>query len=231
LAIGWYKNFKSNTIETSIEAYYKWIDNFLDYKSGAELLLNKNIETDIVNTRGKAYGIELLIKKPAGRFNGWLSYTYSRTMLQLNDAIAGENINKGNFYPASFDRPHIANFIGNYRFSHRINLSVNVVYNSGRPVTLPIAIFDAGNVIGLIYSNRNEYRIPGYFRTDISLNIYGNHKINQKTHNSWSVGIYNATARQNVYSVYYTIEDRKVKGYQLSIFATAIPFISYNIKF
>jgi hypothetical protein len=151
--------------------------------------------------------------------------------LQQDDPLAGESINKGKYYPASFDRPHVANLICNYRFSHRINLSVNLVYNTGRPVTLPIAAFDAGNVIGLIYSDRNEYRIPDYLRTDISLNIYGNHKVKQKTHNSWSIGVYNATARKNVYSVYYTVEDRSVKGYQLSVFGTAIPFISYNVKF
>jgi CarboxypepD_reg-like domain/TonB-dependent Receptor Plug Domain len=231
IALGFYKNFKSNLIETSVEVYYKQLKNYMDYKSGATLLLNHHIETDVVNTKGKAYGIELLIKKISGRLNGWLSYTYSRTFLKLDDPIAGQTINRGNYYPASFDKPHNANFIGNYRFSHRYSLSVNVVYSTGRPITLPIAVFNQGGTYSLLYSDRNKYRIPDYFRADLSFTIDGNHKVKQKTHNSWSCGAYNLTARQNAYSVYFVEENGKIKGYQLSIFGTIIPFITYNIKF
>jgi len=118
-SLGYYRSFKSNTIEASIEVYYKRDEHYLDYKSGAVLVLNHHIETDVVNTRGKAYGAEILIKKTAGKLNGWISYTYSRTLLQLDDPLAGENINKGEYYPASYDKPHNLNFIGNYRLSHR----------------------------------------------------------------------------------------------------------------
>jgi CarboxypepD_reg-like domain/TonB-dependent Receptor Plug Domain len=231
LSLGIYRNFKSNTIETSAEVYYKRIQNYLDYKNGASLLLNEQIETDLVTTKGKAYGVELLIKKISGKINGWLSYTYSRTFLQLDDPIAGQTINRGNFYPASFDKPHSVNFIGNYRFSHRYSMSLNVVYSTGRPITLPIAVFNQGSSSSLLYSDRNQYRIPDYFRTDLSFNLEGNHKVKQKTHNSWSFGVYNLTARQNAYSVYFIQENGKVKGYQLSIFGTVIPFLTYNIKF
>ncbi len=228
---GLYKDFRSHTIETSVEVYYKTMNHYLDYKSGASLLLNHQIETAVVNTRGKAYGAELLLKKVSGKINGWISYTYSRTFLQLDDPIAGQQINKGQYYSASFDKPHNVNIIGNYRFSHRYSASLNVVYNTGRPITLPIAVFTVGNVNGLLYSERNEYRIPNYFRTDISVSVDGNHRVNQKTHNSWSFGVYNLTARKNAYSVYYTVEDGKIKGYQLSIFGTIIPFVTYNLKF
>jgi CarboxypepD_reg-like domain/TonB-dependent Receptor Plug Domain len=231
LSAGIYKNFKSNAIETSLEFYYKKIKNFLDYKGGAKLLLNEHIETDVVTTRGNAYGAELLIKKPSGRFNGWVSYAYSRTLLQLDDPIAGETINKGEYYPASFDRPHAINFISNYKFTHRYSVSVNFVYNTGRPVTLPVAVFNVGGSNALLYSQRNEYRIPDYIRADLSFTLDGNHKVKQKTHNSWSVGVYNLLARKNPYSVYFIQENGKIKGYQLSIFGTAIPFITYNIKF
>ena len=231
VSLGFYKNFKSNTIETSIEVYYKKIQHYLDYKSGAQLLLNSHIETDVINTRGKAYGIEFLVKKTSGKLNGWLSYSFSRTFLQVDDPLAGETINRGNYYPASFDKPHNANFIGNYRFSHRYSLSLNVVYSTGRPITLPIGIFSLGGVNSLLYSDRNQYRIPDYFRTDLSFNLEGNHKVKQRFHNSWSVGVYNLTARQNPYSVYFVQQNGQIKGYQLSIFGTAIPFITYNIKF
>lgn len=231
VSAGFYQNFNNNRIETSLEVYYKRINNFPDYKGGAQLVMNDHIETDLVNTRGKAYGAELLIKKNMGRLNGWISYAFSRTYLQLDDPIAGETINKGRFYPASFDRPHNVNFIGNYRFSHRYSMSVNLVYTSGRPITLPVAVFTTGGISALVYSERNQYRVPFYMRGDISFTIEGNHKVTQKTHNSWSFGAYNITARQNPYSVYFVQEAGKIKGYQLSVFGTVIPFVTYNIKF
>ncbi len=231
LSLGFYQNFKEGSIETSVEGYYKKMRHFLDYKSGAHLLMNDHIETGLINTKGKAYGVELLVRKTAGRLNGWISYTYSRTFLQQDDSLAGERINHGNYYPASFDKPHNLNVIGNYRFSHRFSVSMNVVYTTGRPITLPIAAFNMGGVNALLYSDRNQYRIPDYFRADISATLEGNHKVKQKTHNSWSFGVYNLTARENPYSVYFINENGKIKGYQLSIFGTAIPFVTFNIRF
>ena len=231
ISFGFYKNFRQNSIETSIEVYYKRMQDYLDYKSGASLLLNHHIETDVFETQGKAYGIELLLKKTTGKLNGWISYTYSRTFLKQDDPLAGQLVNNGNYYPASFDKPNMVNFIGNYRFSHRYSLSLNVIYSTGRPITLPLAIVHAGGASTLYYSDRNQYRIPDYFRTDISVNMEGNHKTNKVTHNSWSAGIYNVTGRQNAYSVYFVQENGKVKGYQLSIFGAPIPFITYTIKF
>jgi hypothetical protein len=231
LSLGYYQNFKSNTIETSLEAYYKQTNHFLDYKSGANLVLNKHIETEVINTRGKAYGIELLIKKLSGKLNGWVSYAYSRTLLKADDPIAGELVNKGNYYPANFDKPHSLNLIGNYRFSHRLSVSANFVYSTGRPITLPLAVFNVGGAPSLYYSERNEYRIPDYVRADLSVTLEGNHKVRQKIHNSWSAGVYNLTGRENAYSVYFTQESGKIKGYQFSIFGSMIPFITYNFKF
>ncbi|HQD10685.1 MAG TPA: TonB-dependent receptor, partial [Flavihumibacter sp.] len=231
ISVGYYQDFKNNTIELSIEGYYKKIKHFLDYKSGASLLMNEHIETDLINTRGKAWGVELLLKKTAGRVNGWFSYTYSRTMLQQDDALAGEKINRGEWYPASFDKPHNLNMIANYRFSHRLSMSANMVYTTGRPITLPIGVFNMGGTTALLYSDRNQYRIPDYFRADFSITLDGNHKVKQKFHNSWSAGVYNLTSRENPYSVYFVSENSQVKGYQLSIFGAAIPFVTYNIKF
>lgn len=231
LSLGVYHNFKSNTIETSIEVYYKQLKDYLDYKSGAVLLLNHHIETDVLGSRGKAYGAELLIKKASGKLNGWISYTYARTFLRSAGTTPGEQVNSGNYYPANFDKPHNANVILNYRFSHRFSLSANVVYSTGRPITLPIAMYSYAGAQRVYYSDRNQYRIPDYFRSDLSFTLEGNHKVKQLTHNSWSFGVYNLTARKNAYSVYFTEENGLIKGYKLSIFGTAIPFVTYNIRF
>ncbi len=107
-SLGFYKNLKNNTIETSVEVYYKTMEHILDYKSGAVLIMNHHIETDVINTNGRAYGIEFLIKKTTGKLNGWLSYTYSRVELKQADPYAGEIINNGNYYPANYDQPNSA---------------------------------------------------------------------------------------------------------------------------
>lgn len=231
LSLGLYKNFNNNTIETSLEVYYKHMKDYLDYRSGAQLVLNHHIETDVLGTKGKAYGIEMLIKKTTGKFNGWVSYTYSRTLLQMNDATQGTLINKGEFYPANYDKPHDVTFVGNFKVSHRFSVSLNTTYSTGRPITLPIGRFFYANTQRTLYSDRNSYRIPDYFRTDLSMNIEGNHKVHQRLHNSFTLGIYNLTARKNPYSVYYVSEANVINGYKLSIFGTAIPFINYNVRF
>ena len=231
ISIGYYRNFASNSIESSIEIYYRRIKNYLDYKTGAALVMNHHIETDVIESEGKAYGAEFLVKKLSGRLNGWFSYTYSRIFLRSDDPLAGESVNGGKFYPASYDKPHNLNLIGNYQFSHRYSISLNLVYSTGRPITLPEGIYNYSGSQRLYYSQRNEFRIPDYFRTDLSVNLDGNHKVKQKIHNSWSFGVYNLTFRQNAYSVFFVEENGKVKGYKLSIFGTAIPFITYNFRF
>lgn len=231
VSLGLYKNFKSNTIETSVEVYYKNLKNYLDYKSGATLVLNKHIETDVLPTQGKAYGVEFLIKKSTGQLNGWVSYTYSRTFLKQNDPLVGALINNGSYYPANYDKPHSINLIGNYRFTHRYSISLNAVYSTGRPITYPIAVYNYGGSERVLYSNRNQYRIPDYFRTDFSINIDGNHKVHQFFHSSWTIGVYNLTGRNNAYSTYFAEQGGVISGYKLSIFANPIPFINYNIRF
>lgn len=230
-SIGYYRNFKSNTIETSVEVYYKRMNHVLDYKGNAQLILNHHIETDVLNAKGKAYGIEFFIKKTEGKVNGWLSYAYSRTFLKTDDPLAEQPVNNGKYYPSDYDKPNVVNFIGNYRASHRFSFSLNLIYSTGRPITLPIAQFYSNGSYRVFYSDRNQYRIPDYFRTDFSLNIEGNHKIKKLAHSSWSLGAYNVTARKNPYSVYFVSENGVVKGYKLSIFGTVIPFIVYNFKF
>ncbi|ANH83373.1 TonB-dependent receptor [Niabella ginsenosidivorans] len=230
-SLGFYKNLRSNTIETSVEVYYKNIKNYLDYKPGATLVMNHTIETDVINTKGKAYGVEVLIKKPVGKLNGWIGYTYSRILLKSTDLSLGSMINNGQFYPANYDKPHDVIVVGNFQINHRFSLSLNSTYSTGRPITYPIGEYIYAGSPRMLYSDRNQYRIPDYYRTDFSMNIDGNHKVHQKTHNSWTIGVYNLLGRRNPYSVYFISEGGMVNGYKLSIFGSAIPFINYNIRF
>lgn len=229
-ALGLYQNLQPG-IELSAEGYYKIMKNSLDFKDGAVVLMNHHIETDVLNTNGKAYGIEFMLKKAAGKLNGWITYTYSRSLLQTKDGLPGDRINNGKYYPSSYDKPHAANFIGNYKFSRRFNFSMNVVYSTGRPITIPLAKYEQNGQLYLYYSDRNEFRIPDYFRMDFSINIEGNHKVRKLAHSSWTFAVYNATGRSNAYSVYFVPEGNEIKAYKLSVFAKPIPTITYNFKF
>jgi hypothetical protein len=231
VSLGIYHQSRKRSVEVSVEAYYKWMQNFLDYKGGAELIQNHHIETDVLNAQGKAYGVELLLKRTAGKVNGWVSYTYSRSLIQTKGASDIETINRGEYYPSNYDKPHALNFIGNYRFNRRFNMSLNVVYATGRPITLPVGKYIVDGTERLIYSDRNQFRIPDYFRTDFSMNMEGNHKRKKLMHGFWSLSVYNLTARRNAYSVYFTSENGVIKGYKLSIFGSAIPTVTYNFKF
>jgi hypothetical protein len=228
-ALGLYQNLKG--VEFSAEGYYKVMENSLDFKDGAVVLMNHHIETDVLNAHGKAYGIEFMMKKAAGKLNGWISYTYSRSWLQTKGGLPGDQINNGKYYPSSYDKPHAANFIGNYKFSRRFNLSMNVVYSTGRPITIPLAKYEQNGQLYLYYSDRNEFRIPNYFRMDFSINVEGNHKVRKLAHSSWTFAIYNATGRSNAYSVYFVPKGDEIKAYKLSVFAKPIPTITYNFKF
>jgi hypothetical protein len=231
IALGYYQNLFSNTVESSVEVYYKRTKNHLDYKSGAELLLNPDLEVDLLSGMGRAYGMELLVKKKSGRLNGWVSYTYSRSELKVNGKYTDEKINFGQYYPANYDKPHDITIVANFKYSRRLNFSNNFTYSTGRPISYPVARYNFKGRELIHYSNRNEYRIPDYLRWDISLNIEGNLKSHKLAHSSWSIGIYNLTGRKNVYSVFFKTSKEGVKGYQLSIFARPIFNVTYNFRF
>lgn len=229
--LGYYRNATDNRWEFSLEVYYKWIFNAVDFKSGTTLLLNQNIEADLVQARGKAYGVEVLLKRNAGKLNGWISYTYSRTWLRTLGSTPSEIINRGNYYPGNFDKPHAVNVISNYRFNHRLSMTLNGTYSSGRPVTLPIAQYTLNGSPRFFYSERNQFRIPDYLRFDVGFNIEGNHKVRKLAHSSWTLSVYNLFGRRNAYSVFFQSEGGNVRGYRLAVFGAAIPTITYNFKF
>lgn len=234
VALGAYYNTPGKErLEFSLEAYYKRMNDYLDYRSAAQLLMNHHLETDVVNTEGYAYGLELQVKKPEGKLNGWASYTYSRTFLRQSDARILRPVNGGDWYPTEYDKPHDFKLVGNYKFTRRFSLSLNLDYSTGRPTTVPAGqYYDKQlNVMQVYYTDRNSFRVPDYFRMDVSFNVEPSHHLTLLTHSSVSIGIYNLTGRKNVYSVYYVVEQGKVQGYKLSIFGAPIPFITYNIKF
>ena len=230
-SVGLYKNLSNNIIEASLEGYYKTMSDYLDYRNGAELLMNHNIETDVLSTSGRAYGVELMLKKTQGKLNGWVSYTYSRTQLRQDDKRIDSPVNNGDWYSADYDKPHDVKFVGNYKFTHRYSFSLNCDYSTGRPITLPVSKYNYEGGEFVFFSDRNKYRIPDFFRMDISFNIEPSHRLTLLTHSMFSFGVYNLTGRKNAYSIYYTAEDGELKGYKLAIFGSAIPYVSYNIKF
>jgi hypothetical protein len=161
-----------------------------------------------------------------------VSYTWSRAFLQEMGDRGPDTINGGNWYNAPYDKPHDIKLVGNYKFTHRYSISFNLDYSTGRPVTVPVGQYFYGNALRLMYSGRNAYRIPDYFRLDLAFNIEPGHYLKAFTHMSATIGCYNVTGRRNAYSVFYnTAGGVGVKGYMLSVFATQVPYLSLNLKF
>ncbi|MBQ2198535.1 MAG: carboxypeptidase-like regulatory domain-containing protein, partial [Bacteroidales bacterium] len=175
-------------LDLSTEAYWKNTWNYLDYKSGALLVMNENLADDLVRTKGKAYGVEFMARKSVGKLNGWLSYTYSRTFLKEMEDRGSNTINGGDWYKTAFDKPHDFKMVANYALTARFSLSANVDYSTGRPVTVPVGWFKYGGGYRLAYSERNGYRVPDYFRLDLALNIDPGHYLKKLTHMSVTLG-------------------------------------------
>nr|WP_299389275.1 carboxypeptidase-like regulatory domain-containing protein [Allomuricauda sp.] len=231
LALGFHKNIDDGLYELSIEGYYKKFDNILDYKTGANLLLNEAVETTVLQGDGKSYGAELLLRKNLGKFNGWLGYTYSRSLIKFDGALEEERINGGSYFSSNFDKPHDLSLVTNYKFNRRYSISANFAYQTGRPVTYPVGNYVYEGKEYTFYSDRNKFRIPDYYRLDVSFNIEGNHKIKKFAHSFWNISIYNVLGRNNPYAVFFVTEEGQIKAYQSSIFSIPIPTITYNFKF
>ncbi|MNS67629.1 hypothetical protein D3C72_1008850 [compost metagenome] len=180
---------------------------------------------------GKAYGVEVLLKKQVGKLNGWLGYTYSRSLIKLDSQFNEEKVNDGKYFASNFDKPHDFSAVLNYKITKRYSFSSNFTYQTGRPITYPIGRYDYGNEQYTVYSDRNKYRIPDYFRLDLGLNIEGNHKIKKLAHSFWNISVYNVLGRNNPYSVFFVTKEGQIKAYKTSIFSVPIPSITYNFKF
>lgn len=230
-SLGIFHNIQDKNLELSLEGYYKESDDVLDFKSGARILLNEQIETEVLQGIGKSYGAEFLIRKTQGRLNGWMGYTWSRSFLKYSSEFVSEQINDGEFFPSNYDRPHDFNLIANYRFTRRYSASLNFAYQTGRPITYPIGQYVYNNAEYVVYSERNRYRIPDYYRLDLGINVEGNHKKNKLAQGFWTFSVYNVLGRNNPYSVFFVTKDGEAKALQSSIFAVPVPSITYNFKF
>lgn len=230
-ALGFYKNLNGSDYEFSLEGFYKMQKNLLDFKTGAKLLLNQYVETEVLQGEGRAYGVELLVRKNKGNLNGWVGYTYSRSLLKLDSQFREERVNDGRYFPSNFDKPHDFSLVMNYKFTERYSFSANFVYQTGRPVTFPVGNYSFNNIEYVLYSDRNQYRIPDYYRLDIGFNIEGNHKIKKLAHSFWNISVYNILGRNNPYSVFFVSDNGEIKALQSSIFSVPVPSITYNFKF
>jgi hypothetical protein len=230
-AIGFYQVLFNNKIETSVELYYKEIKNMLDFKGGTNLIMAGNIEKDVVNVKGKAYGVELSVKKDEGRVRWNIGYTYARTFLKSIGKFSDEIINNGAWFRANFDKPNdlVATF--NFLLTRRFSFSTNYTWSTGRPITYPVSTYYMGDILLVHYSDRNKYRIPDYMRLDISFKMSGNLRSHKIANPNWIFSVYNLLGRQNVYSIYFKNESKIVNGYKLSVFGRAIPSVSFNFDF
>ena len=233
VSMGVYYETENKDYELSAEVYYKKMKDYLSYRNSAVLLMNHNLERDVISTNGKAYGAELQVKKPFGKFNGWLNYTFSRTFLRQEDERVAMRVNDGDWFPSEYDRPHELKAVLNYKFTERYSFSGNFNYATGRPTTIPAGKYYNSRLQEFLpyYTERNGYRIPDYMRLDIAFNIEPTHKLTSFLHTSFSIGVYNALGRKNAYNIYYVTEDKKIQGYKLSVFGSAIPYVSLNMRF
>ncbi|MCB9363831.1 MAG: TonB-dependent receptor [Flavobacteriales bacterium] len=240
VAIGYFKNFKDNTYEFSVETYYKALQNTIDYRTGAEITLNATVEGELLYGKGRAYGLEFYLKRRKGNFTGWISYTLARTEVNFDE------INRGEWYPAKQDRTHDVSVVAMYKVSERVSLSSTFVYYTGNAVTFPTGKYIIDNQTINLYSDRNGSRMPAYHRMDIGLVWDGKNykeilnpdtgekeRIKKKFQSSWNFSVYNLYARENAYS--YTFRENeddptKTETVRLSLFKM-IPSVSYNFKF
>ena len=224
-AIGYFRNLKNDEIETSVELFYKNIHNVIDFVDDAFFIGNVYVDGEVRAGKGRSYGAEFLARKNFGKFTGWISYTYSRSLRTVKE------INFGKEYVSPYDRPHNISIVLNYAFNNRLDVSASWVYNTGQPVTYPYGKYTVDGVTYSIYNGeRNKSRYPDYHRLDLSATW----KCKQKHENwkgEWNLSIYNAYARENAWAVIFIPqEDNTIKTQKISLFSV-IPSISYNFKF
>ncbi|GAB3646325.1 TonB-dependent receptor [Echinicola sediminis] len=225
IAMGYFRNFSDNAYETSVEVYYKDMKNQVDYRTGAELVFNENVESQLLFGKGWSYGAEFFVKKNKGDLTGWISYTLSKTERKF------DGVDYGEVYPASWDRPHDLSIVGMYQLNKRWNLSAAFVYRSGDATTYPVGKYEVkGEVINL-YDKRNNSRLPDYHRLDLGATL--KLKNNENFQSDLNFSIYNAYARKNAFIVNFR-ENRddatKTEAVKFSLFGI-LPSITYNFRF
>jgi hypothetical protein len=231
-SLGYFVDLKDNMYSLSGEGFYKFIDNLVDFKDGAQLILNRHIETELLQGKGWSYGGEASVSKNSGNLTGSVNYTYARSFRQFAGPSVDQSISEGKVYPSNYDQPHIVNLTWKIGITKRHFFTGNFTYHTGRPITVPVAAFTVDNIPVAYFSERNQYRVPDYHRLDLALVIEGTHKRKKLGDGTWVFSLYNVYARKNVYTVFFRSgTDGVPKPYQLAIIGTILPSVSYNLKF
>jgi hypothetical protein len=225
VSLGYFRNFANNKYEFSAETYYKSLQNQVDYKNGADINTAQDVESELLYGQGRAYGLELYLKKKSGRFTGWASYTLSRTERQI------EGINEGNWYAAKQDRTHDFSIVGMYQLTPKWSLASNFIFYTGNAITFPSGKYEVAGNTTFYYTERNGYRMPNYHRLDLSATYEKPRK--GKYQSSWNFSLYNAYGRENAYTI--TFEDNETDPTRTSAIQTSlfkwVPSVTYNFKF
>lgn len=227
VALGWFRNFKDDMFEFSVEGYYKYMQNQLDYIDNAELLLNDKMETQLLRGDAYSFGAEFLLRKQTGRLTGWISYTLSRTRREI------PGINDGKQYPATHDRTHDVAVVLSFQINERWDISANWVFTTGIAVTFPAGRFQFQGQNAPIFTERNGYRLPNYHRLDIAANYYFKTKPNKRIKHSLNFSVYNAYYRKNTFSVTFREDDDnpgQTAAYKTFLFGI-VPSVTYNFQF
>jgi hypothetical protein len=233
IALGYFRNFKDNMFEASVEVYYKDLQNQIDYIPGANLLLNPNIEGELLYGKGRAYGAEFFLKKNTGKLTGWVSYTLSRTERLVN------GINRNEWFAARFDRTHNLNVSLQYELNKRWSFSTNFVYQSGTPATFPTERVEFQGYTSLPFIgdySRSNVRIPAYHRLDLSATLQGKKGrfLGRDFEKYWVFSVYNFYNRRNPYSTYFQADPDNAQNNQavrFSVIGSFVPSASFNFKF
>lgn len=227
VALGYFRNFRKNTIETSVEGYYKYMNHVIDFKDHAVLLMNNKLEGEILEGTGYSYGLEFLVRLNEKKLSGWVSYTYSRSFREI------PGINDGNPYPAPYDKPSNLAIVASYQIHKRWSFSANWIYATGNPVTFPTGRAEVGGKIIPIYSDRNAYRYQNYHRLDLSVVFYSKDKPGKKFRWDLNLSVYNVYNRHNTWTINFVQDNEQPdvtyaeKVYLFGI----IPSITYNFHF
>lgn len=226
-AIGYFRNFLDNNLEMSLETYYKKMDNTIDFKDFANLLLNREIEGELRFGSSEAYGFEFMTQFNLNRMHGWIGYTYSKSKRKVDE------INKGQSYPSPYDVPHDIKAALNYKLTERATISANFTYSTGKPITFPTGRAEYQGAFIRLYSDRNSYRLPDYHRLDLALTLKGKKKPNRNWEGEWNFSLYNAYGRKNPWIVNFIQDEKdpKVIYAEKTYLFTFVPSITYNFKF
>ncbi len=227
VAVGYFRNFFNNLFETSVELYYKNMDNQIDFKDHAVLSLNAELEGEFRIGDAWSYGAEFFIRKQQGKFTGWISYTLSKAERKIPE------INYGKVYPSSYDRPHNLSIVGVYDLTKRLNVSATWVYATGNPVTFPSGKYEYEGMAVPIFTERNSYRMPDYHRLDLSLTLKGKYKPNKRLRSELNVSVYNVYNRHNAWMITFTQDPENpgvTKAEKIYVFPI-IPSLTWNFYF